>query len=197
MFNPYIYFRKYNIKTRKTVILYNKFTILYNLYMIIVGYHATNKANAKKILKKGFMQSKGDKEWLGSGIYFYLNIQDALEWRRCDTILCTFIKVGEKDILDIDSDKGKRKYLQATNKVIEKAKTLKIELDKDAQKNQCAVVNLIWDLNKNIKLIESSLPKEKRKINTLFDPRKKRKEMCIRDKKMIKKIISIDKEDLK
>lgn len=165
--------------------------------MIIVGYHATNKENAKKILKNGFIQSNGDKEWLGRGIYFYLNIQDALEWRQCDTVLCTFIKVNAKYILDIDSEKGKSKYLKASNKVIEQTKKLKVELDKDAQKNQCAVVNLIWDLNKNIKLIKSSLPKEKSKINTLFDPRKKRKEMCIRDKKMIKKIVSINKEDLK
>ena len=77
--------------------------------MIITGFHATNRKNANKIKKNGFKSSCNSKDWLGKGIYFYPDIQDALEWRSCDTIICAFIKIKPEELLDIDSEYGNRK----------------------------------------------------------------------------------------
>lgn len=39
----------------------------------LVGYHGTSISNAGEIIKNGFEISKGDEEWIGDGVYFFLN----------------------------------------------------------------------------------------------------------------------------
>ena len=43
-------------------------------------YHGTHKRFSDDILRNGFKESKGDKEWLGDGIYFYLEDILAFKW---------------------------------------------------------------------------------------------------------------------
>lgn len=38
----------------------------------LVGYHGTDHALVEKIRDEGFISSKGDDQWLGSGVYFYV-----------------------------------------------------------------------------------------------------------------------------
>lgn len=46
--------------------------------MLITGYHGTQRHLANKIIQDGkYHISKGNKEWLGNGIYFYERFSDA------------------------------------------------------------------------------------------------------------------------
>jgi hypothetical protein len=45
-----------------------------------VLYHGTSKTNAKNILNRGFNKSKGDRHWLGDGIYFFEDEIHAYHW---------------------------------------------------------------------------------------------------------------------
>ena len=42
------------------------------MYITLKGYHGTNKALTGKILNEGLSPSKGDREWLGDGRYFFI-----------------------------------------------------------------------------------------------------------------------------
>jgi hypothetical protein len=38
----------------------------------LIGYHGTNSENIASIMENGFIPSKGDDEWLGDGVYFFV-----------------------------------------------------------------------------------------------------------------------------
>ena len=75
--------------------------------MFLTGYHGTTLDNANKIINEGsFLLSNSDKDWLGSGIYFYFNINDALAWRNTEAIFHSVISVEPDEFLDIDTKTG-------------------------------------------------------------------------------------------
>ena len=162
--------------------------------MIIVGFHATSKKNAKSILKNGFKLSSNSNDWLGKGIYFYPNIQDAIEWKNSDCYICSFIKLKPYQILNLNKDKGKKIYNKAYETICNRIDRINKKLS--PQEYQCSIVNLIWKSNKKIKLIICSFPKNKRKLQTMFDTRERRTEFCIRNDDIIIKNIIINKEEL-
>ena len=163
--------------------------------MLITGYHGTTEERANEILmSKKYKVSKGEKEWLGTGIYFYPDINDAYNWRSCDTILHTIIKIEDDELLDIDTPEGQAVY----NEILIYLLSLHfkdLELS-SPQKNQCAVINLIWNTYEKVKVISASFATEKRKINTLIDIRKRRKEFCVKSNDNIVLIQKIKKGDL-
>lgn len=48
----------------------------------LTGYHGTLDFKADLILKSGFIHSNKDNEWLGFGIYFFTNFNDAESWAK-------------------------------------------------------------------------------------------------------------------
>lgn len=56
---------------------------MYGDYMNCVGYHGTTAEKAESIFKTSFRLSKKSTEWLGFGVYFFANVQWAIEWVRC------------------------------------------------------------------------------------------------------------------
>lgn len=162
--------------------------------MIIVGFHATSKKNAKSILKNGFKLSSNSNDWLGKGIYFYPNIQDAIEWKKYDYIICSFIKVSKNQVLNLNTENGKLIYDKAYNEIVRRYRKDRIILN--FQEYQCSIVNLIWKTNNRIKLIACSFPRNKRLIKTMFDTRERRIEFCIKNNDIIIKNILLKKEDL-
>ena len=156
--------------------------------MLITGYHGTSKDIASKIIeKKYFMISNGDKEWLGRGIYFYTNYEDALEWSKLkyDTafsVLHTIIEINQEEFIDFDTEEGKE--------IFECFKSLfnkhGIEQYDSVQKNQCAVMNFIWEHEINIKVLMCSFATKPNVFRTLNDGRRKRKEFCARNNDVIK-----------
>lgn len=113
--------------------------------MIIAGYHGTSSESADNIIATNkFELSQGDKEWLGSGIYFYLNYEDAVLWTKSrniknPAILHCLIEVKDNEWLDFDSDYGKNIYQKFSDMFAEMGVVFNTE-----QQNQCAVMNFIW-----------------------------------------------------
>lgn len=162
--------------------------------MLITGYHGTSIKSAKAIIKeKRFNFSSDNKAWLGSGIYFYPNIQDAFDWKKSKAILHVVINVRKDKILDIDTERGNQIYKKAYNFIKNRTS---LDMDNKAQENQCAVMNLIWDTNPKFDVIMCLFPKSKTEMSTLHDVREKRKEFCIRNSKLIKKISLFRREEL-
>lgn len=165
--------------------------------MFLTGYHGTSLDNAKHIIDEGiFKISNHDTEWLGNGIYYYFNISDAYNWRNTEAILHSVIKVDDEEYLDIDTPTGADIYNQMINYIsMVQNKSVNTSLD-NAQKNQCAVMKMLWDAYPNIKVIAASFPSEPTKVRALLDRRPKRKEFCIRDNRLIKCTQLIRKVDL-
>ena len=163
--------------------------------MYISGYHGTSLVAAQSIVNdKKFEISCSDKEWLGNGIYFYFEINDAMEWRDSEAIIHTIIQVNEDDYLDLDTDEGK-KIIRRVKEHLKKEYALKLASD-SVQKNQCAIMKTIWTTNSNISVMEASFPKEPSIIKTLLDEREKRREFCVRDNAPLIYMHSIVKERL-
>lgn len=163
--------------------------------MLISGYHGTTLKNAKKILKsKEFIPSNNSKDWLGKGIYFYTNIEDAFKWRNSEVVLHTVIKIKENEYLDIDSEKGNEIFNEILDLFDNEYKGV---MDtSDIQKNQCAIINAIWQANTELKVITCKFPKTSRRIVTLHDAREYRQEFCVRNNENIKIISIIKREDV-
>lgn len=86
------------------------------------GYHATSVENADSILSTGFIDSvtsEDNIQWLGSGIYFWLDEYYAVEWNviksesvdieyinRMYTILESKIECEKDEVLDLSSPEG-------------------------------------------------------------------------------------------
>lgn len=152
--------------------------------MYITGYHGTSKENADNILlKQEFQKSLGSKEWLGNGIYFYSDFEDALKWAqmRYDNngrVIHALIKADEQDILDYDTKMG----MKFINTILEAYPCIWSDT---AQENQCRLANFIWDTNPNIKVLKSSFPTIPSKRNFIKDFRKNRTELCVRNNENI------------
>ena len=163
--------------------------------MLITGYHGTTEESANDILSsREYLISNGEEEWLGNGIYFYPNINDAYNWRNCEIILHTVIRVNDDELLDIDTIEGIIVY----NAVVNYLSSLIISdaVISSPQKNQCAVMNLIWDTYDKVKVISASFATKKTELKTLIDTRPKRKEFCVRNNDSIVLIQEIKKGDL-
>lgn len=170
---------------------------LWSVDMYLTGYHGTTLESANNIIEEGkFNISDSNTEWLGKGIYFYFDITDAYNWRDTEAILHSVIKINDNEYLDIDTDDGATIY----NEIIDYISTIQgKEIDtstKNSQKNQCAVMKMMWDLNPNIKAISASFATTPTKVRTLLDKRPRRKEFCVRDNDVIKCTQLIRKGDL-
>jgi hypothetical protein len=166
--------------------------------MFLTGYHGTTLANANKIISEHkFYPSTSDHEWLANGIYFYFNVEDALKWRGSEAILHTIIKIDDSEFLDIDSREGISMFYNVAMQVASTVPTHRMKSDfSSAQKNQCAVMKIIWDVCSEIKVIAASFPSEKTELRTIFDARPKRREFCLRDNTCIKYINLIKRGEL-
>ena len=94
------------------------------------AYHGTSAKNANNIRSEGFFPSVSNIEWLGNGVYFFLNgisnpEDDAECWAICNSwdnknkvrtydqyaVLYSTLNVDDDSILDLDDDDSdKRKF---------------------------------------------------------------------------------------
>ncbi len=162
--------------------------------MIITGYHGTTKENANNVLKeKKFYLSKSPRDWLGEGIYFYFNYADALDWTiqkeyKEVAILHVIIRVPDENVIDFDSDKGSSIYSFFEQELAK----LEVEFcNGSTQENQCALMNYIWEKEKDCKVMMASFARKPKLLKTMLDCRTKRKEMCVRSNEFIEEIIGL------
>lgn len=163
--------------------------------IFLSGYHGTSMKAAQIIKDSGmFKISNGDADWLGSGVYFYFNIGDAIEWNEAEAVIHAVIHISEEEYLDLDTKEG-QKIFKAMTTLFEKEYAM--VLDKNsAQKNQCAITKMIWKFNPEIKVISATFHSTPTRTKTLIDTRDTRKEFCVRDNATIKYIHYIKKERL-
>ena len=155
--------------------------------MKLIGYHGTSQGQAIDILSKGYHLSHDDDEWLGDGIYFYFKYKDAYNWKT-DAVLRSTIKIKRSEYLDIDTKIGESIFREMVN-IIYAQYGSKIDPystgDDLVQKNQCALMRMIWDTYPKIKVISAAFPYEKTTFKTLIDKRLKRREFCVRSNEYI------------
>ena len=155
--------------------------------MYLTGYHGTTLAHANKILTEHkFYTSRSDHEWLADGIYFYYNIEDALNWRDNEVIIHSLIKIKDTEFFDMYSDRGKELFFKVYNKIASMQEENGNKKNYSAHQNQCAIMRAIWNLLPNAKVIAASLPPIPSRIPVIFDARPKRREFCVRSNDYIK-----------
>lgn len=167
--------------------------------MLITGYHGTTRDCADQILReKRFIPSIGKDEWLGKGIYFYREYRDALGWQlknsavQAEVVLHAVIYVPDDAYLDFDTDDG----LHMMRETIRYLQNHKYIPDANAQVNQCAVMNLIWDTSPALQLLLASFASERTQIRMLTDARERRREFCVRSNDSILSIQEIERVKL-
>lgn len=158
--------------------------------MILTGYHGTDLTSAESIIKsRQYYLSTNDDNWLGDGIYFYFNFEDALNWRKGKTVLHSLIKVNTDEYLDMDSDEGRALCYDIQCFLYkEHGKTVApigATSDDMRQKNECAVMRMIWKTNPQINVLSAAFPTEKTKFPIMLDSRPKRREFCVRNNEPI------------
>ena len=168
--------------------------------MYFTGYHGTTKARGHEILEeRGFTSSKGNKEWLGTGIYFYDEYRDAFKWSERIvgnieeiTVLHVLIDIDENCVLDLDSEKGKE-YCRTVVKILDNYFSYLV--DGTAQENQCIISNFIWKVCKEIQMLIASFASEKTPFVMLKDVREKRREFCLKNNKYVEGIQKIERRN--
>lgn len=167
--------------------------------IFIVGYHGTTEDGGNGILKNGYNPSVGNKEWLGKGIYFYYDFNDAYKWRDAEAIMSSVIKLGDKEYFDWDTDAGSVLYNRMEEYVIQRNKETNgnfIKFEKSQQENQCLFMQKIWELLPYIQMMSASFAVTPKILPILTDKRNRRREFCLRDNSLIKHTHIILRGDL-
>lgn len=167
--------------------------------MYFTGYHGTSKESADGIIKDGgFLISKGDKQWLGDGVYFYPDFNDAINWKYnvddsdVEAVLHAIVEVEDDEFLDLDETEGQAIFDAVHDELAESAG---VE-SKGLQENQNVVCKEIWKKTSQLRLMAGSFPTKSRVLPTLTDTRKLRREFCIRDNSCIVYLNKIERSEI-
>jgi len=159
----------------------------------IKAYHGTSLACANIIVKsKRFILSEGNKEWLGSGIFFFPHFGSAAKWaqsKRVPSVLSVILKFTHDQFFDLDKpynlrafEKCFREYMaDLANEGEFRPKFSKINLE-ELKKLWCFSSNVYKEENKNVKLMAYtfSMP-----YDTLTGFEFKQRQFCSTDNSII------------
>lgn len=115
----------------------------------ISGFHGTSLKSAKLIIASDFELSIGDKEWLGNGVYFFIDgisskpEKQAEDWAIVEawdrllrrnkyekySVIKSLIEVDEDNFLDLTTEDGVEVLNYITDKFEDKIKKLKKKLN--------------------------------------------------------------------
>lgn len=119
----------------------------------LIGYHGTTKTNAEKILKNNkFNESTSKNDWLGHGIYFFKDIEDAKKWsiekahryKDESIVLSANIKCTEEKYIDLDF-KSNLNLLLSFAKEILKTSGKDIYFKNKNEEKMCLICDLYKD----------------------------------------------------
>lgn len=140
------------------------------------GYHGTDYNGAHSILKsKEFNLSKSDNEWLGTGIYFFIDrnkdkaIDNAYRWTKnykrfnFYRIIETYIKIDDDKILDLDDEVLRDVYHEYRKAKIRDTKSRGLTINTNKIKFDCETIN---DICNKLGFLAS---KQQRYISVLED----------------------------
>lgn len=170
-------------------------------YLVIVmyrekGYHGTLNSRADKILKNGFCASNKDKEWLGFGVYFFTNIEEAEIWScreakkvknqgEAAAVISCEIVCEEEAFFDLDEDdKFSKLNIEMKSLLKGLAGRNSTKLTKD--QFRCAACNM-FALKYKIKVYAFTFPLLHHN-ECGFPYVKEQRQICVRDLSSIKNI---------
>lgn len=167
-------------------------------------FHGTLDHRADKIIRKGFIESKKEFEWLGNGVYFFNEFDDAKCWAIRErnkpqnigsiaAVIQAKTSVEEEYFYDFDVPDKMDSFILETQELA-KALTYYYSGDFTREKVRCALCN--WFAKKhNIRVYAYSFPK---KINTnaaFFPYTVVQRQLCVRDKDCISEVHLCYKEE--
>lgn len=185
---------------------------------VLNAFHTTSPLNAEKIIKDGFIPSKGEEHWLGKGIYFYRDLYFAVQWGFIGVIKSDEIKdlkeYSEKcSIISVNLDFDKYKSLDLNTpdgyEILLKTKEIikKIlpehEYERKCERGDAYFINILGKLEKNqdLKLLSQfdiicaeydfNIYKKKRKLKSDFSSCKER-QICVKNSQVISDIKKLD-----
>ena len=176
------------------------------------GYHNTKVSNVENILQNGFISRYNDEHWLGQGIYFFADIDTAidninmLEDDEDMKTICAEIVVDKEAYLDLDLKENLNKFRKFCQEksiwLNENGKQLKIkESDKKKVmlKYKCFFLDLFKNENKYA-VLSKTFSKEKTPYAEALDGISYlglgflEKYICVGDNKYIVKKNLVEKE---
>lgn len=133
----------------------------------IEAFHGTSLLAAKSILQEGYRESDSDREWLGRGIYFFVEgisdpIENAAEWAKAEAydkwtggnkykeiaVLKSIVEIDSSKIIDLTTINGLANFDILKNRVFDRiyaGKTQK-ELKKlKPEQHNCILYNFFMD----------------------------------------------------
>lgn len=119
----------------------------------LVGYHGTIKTNAEKILSSGIFKESNEKDdWLGHGIYFFADVENAIKWanERANryneeaVVLSVNIKCDMNRYLNLDYQFNRRKVSLFFKDIINKSDK-DISFYKRDEEKRCIACDLYKD----------------------------------------------------
>ncbi len=183
----------------------------------ILAYHGTNKENADSILcTKKFNKSQNDDDWLGSGVYFYTRLDNAIlynirkyknkskkypeyiELEKNKKILICEIEYDKNEVLDLNEIENLTKFLGMWKLFYDRIKKCE-KFDKTSQKDGAVIDWLLNETNyfngcKIIKNIFRLDVRFNRKISNIFNKKTRmgyyieQQFVCVIDDSCIKSI---------
>lgn len=161
----------------------------------ITCYHGTRKDSAEKILKEHlFLPSDGENEWLGRGIYFFQEKEDALWWNshvrfhgQKMEILEVKLKFPEDSWLDLDNRTAKHAM---TSFLQERLRRMPHQIQNlikmDRYKRQCFFCNNLQNYIPEIKIRSFNFPANFQRNNPFDFGFSTRKQFCVVEQSIIK-----------
>lgn len=190
----------------------------------MTAYHTTNKESANRIINaQCFKPSPKEKgHWLGSGVYFYVDIYFAIQWgiigviktkkiedyniykEKCD-IISADINFKDYEVLDLSVPEGyelfneilkivKKKDIEEYNRIKEKDDAYKIKVLERLEREYNKKIFSIFDIV--YAEYENNIYKKRRKEKSDFLGCTE-KQICVKNKNAISNINKIDLEEEK
>ncbi len=175
------------------------------------GYHGTTADRATSIEKMNeFNFSTKPKEWLGKGVYFFSEVEHAVDWAKTEvnkptnsnkpycrpaTVLIVKISSEESKYIDFDDTSQMRRLECFINVIIGEMKKSGSAFPdfKDTHEQRCYYCNLYKEAV-SAKVLSYSFPKIRNNILG-FQVEEKQKQYCVSDHSCIKIIERKEYED--
>ncbi|MGT3338122.1 hypothetical protein ACVSUB_13830 [Yersinia enterocolitica] len=126
-----------------------------------VGYHGTSLSSACQILSTGFRNSSGEGEWLGHGVYFFIEghtdpFVKAIAWAKRRSILISNRRHSSKYAvletkivttahLDLDDREDIEIFEKVREKCYERMESERFDVYAPAINNDCFLGNFVMD----------------------------------------------------
>lgn len=140
-------------------------------------YHGTKYQYKDNILNNGFTYRERKNHWLGQGIYFFEDKDQALCWDTKGIRKVIFeveIEVPLVEVLDLDSISGMTFFKKEVNSILTNSDIMLEFKEEDEHTNRCFFLDIVKTINPNISLIKFTFqlkdPKyDKRELKQIQD----------------------------